>query len=47
MCVMTRRSTLEVAAIDPVASMASVQNPALLQVAERVRDMLRKVVEVL
>jgi uncharacterized protein (DUF302 family) len=38
---------MEVAAIDPVASMASVQNPALLQVAERVRDMLRKVVEVL
>lgn len=35
----------EVAAIDPVASMAAVQNPALRQMAGKVRDMLRKVIE--
>lgn len=38
---------IEVAAIDPVASMAAVPNPTLHQVAGKVRDMLRKVVEAL
>ncbi len=38
---------VEVAAIDPVASMAAVPNPTLHQVAGKVRDMLRKVVEAL
>ncbi len=36
---------VEVAAVDPVASMAAVGNPALLRVAGRVRDMLGSVVE--
>jgi uncharacterized protein (DUF302 family) len=36
---------VEVAAVDPVASMASVGNPILLQVAGRVREMLKSVVE--
>ncbi|MBS0532365.1 MAG: DUF302 domain-containing protein [Proteobacteria bacterium] len=36
---------IEVAAIDPVASMAAVQNPALHQVAGKVREMLKNVVE--
>ncbi len=36
--------TVEVAAIDPVASMAAVDNPQLKQAAEHIRDMLRRVV---
>jgi uncharacterized protein (DUF302 family) len=36
---------VEVAAVDPVASMAAVGNPTLLQVAGRVREMLKSVVE--
>lgn len=36
---------IEVAAIDPVASMAAVQNPTLHQVAGKVRDMLQKMIE--
>ena len=36
---------IEVAAIDPVASMAAVPNPSLQPVAGQVRDMLKKVVE--
>lgn len=35
----------EVAAIDPVASMQSIGNPALLETAKRVRSMLERVVE--
>lgn len=38
---------IEVAAIDPVASMAAVPNPTLHQVAAKVRDMLRKVIDAL
>ncbi len=38
---------IEIAAIDPVASMTAVQNQKLQQVAGKVRDMLRKVVETL
>lgn len=36
--------SVEVATIDPMASMASVDNPQLKPYAERVRDMLRRVV---
>jgi len=41
------RGYVEVAAIDPVASMAAVDNDDLHQVAKTVRDMLRKTVEAL
>jgi len=41
------RGDVEVAAIDPVASMAAVDNDDLHQVAKTVRDMLRKTVEAL
>jgi uncharacterized protein (DUF302 family) len=37
--------SVEVAAVDPVASMAAVGNPTLLQVASRVREVLKSVVE--
>jgi uncharacterized protein (DUF302 family) len=37
----------EVAAIDPVASMQAISNPRLTQAAERVQEMLRKVVDAL
>ncbi len=37
----------EVAAIDPVASMAAVANPRLLQAAEHVQGLLRKVIDAL
>jgi uncharacterized protein (DUF302 family) len=36
--------TIEVAAIDPVASMLAIDNPRLKQAAEQVREKLRKVV---
>jgi len=35
----------EVSAIDPVASMAAIDNPTLKRVAETVREMLRSAVE--
>ena len=35
----------EVAAIDPVASMMAVDNPALADIAHQVRDKLRQVIE--
>jgi uncharacterized protein (DUF302 family) len=35
----------EINAIDPVASMAAVENPGLIDVAGTVRDMLRKAVD--
>ena len=38
---------VEVAAVDPVASMAAVENPSLQQVAEKVRSILKNVVEAL
>lgn len=37
----------EVAAIDPVASMAAVDNPQLKQAAQRVQALLRKVIDAL
>ena len=36
---------IEVAAIDPVASMQAVDNPQLAQVGEQVRDKLKRVIE--
>jgi uncharacterized protein (DUF302 family) len=38
---------IEVAAIDPVASMQAIENPRLKAAAEEVRDKLRKVIEAL
>lgn len=40
----TLSGTVEVAAIDPVASMLAIDNPRLKQAAEQVREKLRKVV---
>ena len=37
--------TVQVAAIDPVASMAAVDNPALDEIGTQVRDKLRNVIE--
>jgi uncharacterized protein (DUF302 family) len=37
--------TVEIAAIDPVASMLAVENPALAETAKTVRGMLRTVVD--
>lgn len=38
---------IEVAAVDPVASMAAVDNPALQDIAQEVRSRLRKVIQAL
>ena len=35
----------EVSAVDPVASMQAIDNPALAQIAEDVREMLRQVID--
>lgn len=35
---------VEVAAVDPVASMKAIDNPALLEIAEQVREKLKRVV---
>ncbi len=40
----TRPGTVEVAAVDPVASMQAVENPKLLPIAGQVRDLLRQTV---
>jgi uncharacterized protein (DUF302 family) len=42
-----RPGEIEVAAIDPVASMQAIQNPRLGNIAEQVREKLKKVVETL
>ena len=39
--------TVEVSAVDPVASMAAIENPALTEIAGEVRDMLRKTIAAL
>jgi uncharacterized protein (DUF302 family) len=39
------KGNVEVAAIDPIASMQAIQNPELGDVAEKVREKLRQVVE--
>ena len=38
---------VEIAAIDPIASMQAIQNPSLGDVANQVREKLRRVVEIL
>jgi uncharacterized protein (DUF302 family) len=43
--VQAKEGKTEVAAIDPVASMAAIDNPQLKEQAERVRAMLKRVVE--
>lgn len=42
-----RDGKVEVAAVDPVASMQAIENPALGDIAIQVRDLLREVVEAL
>ncbi|NNG05649.1 MAG: DUF302 domain-containing protein [Inquilinus sp.] len=39
--------TVEVSAVDPVASMAAIENPALTDIAGEVREMLKKTIETL
>ena len=41
----SERGTIEIAAIDPAASMQAVNNPGLTAIAEEVRDKLKKVVQ--
>ncbi len=36
---------VEVAAVDPIASMASVENPALHEIAEHVQALLKRAIE--
>jgi uncharacterized protein (DUF302 family) len=36
---------VEVAAVDPVASMKAIENPALLEIANQVQEKLRKVIK--
>jgi uncharacterized protein (DUF302 family) len=37
--------TVEVSAVDPVASMQAIDNPKLAEIATKVREMLREVIE--
>ena len=41
------KNEVEVAAVDPVASMQAVDNPELARVAETVRDKLKQIIEAL
>lgn len=41
----TGRGSVEVAAIDPVASMAAIDNPRLKEAAEKVRTKLRRAID--
>lgn len=41
----TAEGEIEVAAVDPVASMQSIQNPALGEIAAEVRSKLKKVID--
>ena len=36
---------VEVSAVDPVASMKAIENPRLLEIAEKVQDKLKKVID--
>ncbi len=36
---------VEIAAVDPVASMKAVENPALFEIAKQIQEKLRKVIE--
>ena len=39
------KNTIEIAAVDPAASMQAVKNEALITVAETVREKLKKVIQ--
>jgi uncharacterized protein (DUF302 family) len=41
----TPRGEVEIAAVDPIASMQAIENPSLASIAGEVRDLLKKVVE--
>jgi uncharacterized protein (DUF302 family) len=41
----TDAGQIEVSAIDPIASMRAIENPNLREIADQVRDKLKKVVE--
>ena len=41
----TAGGAIEVSAVDPVASMAAIENPALAKTAEQVRTKLKRVIE--
>jgi uncharacterized protein (DUF302 family) len=45
--VQTTDDGIEVAAVDPVASMQAIDNPELGEVAQKVREMLRETIEAL
>jgi len=40
-----KKNEIEVSAIDPVASMQAVENPAIAEVAQTIREKLKKVVD--
>ena len=41
----TRRKLIEVAAVNPIASMQAISNPALGEVAQQVTSLLQQVIE--
>ena len=41
----TEAGQIEVSAIDPIASMRTIENPNLQEIADQVRDKLKKVIE--
>lgn len=41
----TTESKVEISAVDPVASMQAVENPALKEIAAEIRDKLKKVID--
>jgi len=41
----TEAGQIEVSAIDPIASMRAIENPNLQEIADQVRDKLKKVIE--
>jgi uncharacterized protein (DUF302 family) len=41
----TPRGEVEIAAVDPIASMQAIENPSLASIAGEVRELLKKVVE--
>jgi uncharacterized protein (DUF302 family) len=43
--VQEKNGVVEVSAVDPIASMTAIDNPALTEIARQVRDRLAKVVD--
>lgn len=41
----TTESKVEISAVDPVASMQAIENPALKEIAAEIRDKLKKVID--